>query len=165
MRKVSREELKKILADHQLWLETDGKKGKKADLAETDLQGTNLQGADLFDANLQGADLRSANLQGADLWSANLQGADLTGADLQGADLTNATGLTQERLDQACGNEETKLPSGLTVKPCPQQPALDGSAGAPPQSPGFRRRLSPRAAGERRREPSPPSRSESRTGA
>jgi hypothetical protein len=26
--------------------------------------------------------------------------------------------LTQEQLDQACGDEETQLPPHLTVKPC-----------------------------------------------
>ncbi len=86
-----------------------------ADLQGADLRVANLQGANLFGANLQEAKLGGANLQGANLWGANLQGADL-----RVADLTNTTDLTQEQLDQACGNEETKLPPGLTVKPCPQ---------------------------------------------
>ena len=96
-----------------------------ADLRYASLQGVylrdaNLQGADLWRASLQEADLGGANLQEADLRGANLQGVYLRDANLQGADLTDTFGLTQERLDQACGNEETKLPSGLVVKPCPQ---------------------------------------------
>ena len=86
LREVSDEELKQILAAHETWLETRGEKGK-ADLSRTDLQGANL--------------LR-ANLQEANLGSANLQGADLTGAQY----------LTREQLDEACGDDKTKLPFG-----------------------------------------------------
>ena len=35
---------------------------------------------------------------------------------LMGANLSRAENLTQEQLDQACGNEDTKLPGGLTLK-------------------------------------------------
>ncbi len=103
LREVSEEELKQILAAHETWLETGGEKGKQANLSRTD-----LQGADLVVANLQEAHLGSANLQGADLDHAVLQGANLTGADL-----TKATGLTREQLDEACGDDETKLPDYL----------------------------------------------------
>ena len=41
--------------------------------------------------------------------------------NLAGADLSGATGLTQKQLDQACGDKETKLPEGLTIKPCPDE--------------------------------------------
>ena len=73
-------ELKVILDQHKLWIESGRKKGKRADL-----QGANLQGANLLGANLQGADLLGANLQGADLEGANLEGAYLEGANLEGA--------------------------------------------------------------------------------
>jgi uncharacterized protein YjbI with pentapeptide repeats len=69
----------------------------------------------LYEADLRNADLEGMNLIGADLRKAQLQGADLSqadllAADLSGADLRDAQGLTQERLDCACGDEETKLP-------------------------------------------------------
>ena len=125
----------------------------EAKLQAADLQRANLQNADLRDANLQGADLRLANLQGVDLWRAklqravlrganlqganlsfadlngatldfaNLQGAKLGGANLEGADLRFAKGLTQEQLDVACGDAETKLPDYLSdykMNPCPE---------------------------------------------
>jgi hypothetical protein len=93
---------------------------QKAMLTEANLQGAfliraNLQGAFLRKANLQGAVLYEANLQKADLPGANLQNAILRKANLQGADLQNAHGLTQEQLDSATCNEETKLSAGLTV--------------------------------------------------
>ena len=79
-----------------------------------------LVNADLFLANLQGAYLGSANLQRAFLLDANLQGVNLRGAKLQGADLRFAKGLTQKQLEQACGDAETKLPGGFSIKPCPE---------------------------------------------
>jgi len=97
--------LDKILEQHRLWLETDGKKGQRANLTNAyltranltgaslrgaNLLGTYLRGADLRDANLICADLRGANLYRADLRGANLKGANLRGANLTGANLTGA---------------------------------------------------------------------------
>jgi Pentapeptide repeats (8 copies) len=87
----------------------------------------NLTGAFLAHATLTAADLTGANLTAADLTGANLTGATLTadltyavlmGANLTGANLTYATGLSQDQLDAACGDKDTKLPSGITIKPC-----------------------------------------------
>jgi uncharacterized protein YjbI with pentapeptide repeats len=50
---------------------------------------------DLSRANLEGADLSGANLS-----NANLSGANLSGANLSGANLTDASGITNEELDQ-----------------------------------------------------------------
>lgn len=44
--------------------------------------------------------------------------AMLNDADLRDADLTDAINLVQEQLDEACGDEKTKLPEGLTIPPC-----------------------------------------------
>ena len=74
------------------------------------------QRLDLSWTNLQGANLQGANLQAANLYHATLQGAHLQGATLRGAG-----GLTQEQVNQACGNEHTQLPEGLTPPPpCPK---------------------------------------------
>ena len=118
LRHISEEELKRILADHKKWLETERKEGNRADLS-----GANLQGALLRDANLERADLRGANLQGAVLQraclvEANLTRANLQEANLQGANLQGARNLVQEQLDQACGDEKTQLPEGLEIKTC-----------------------------------------------
>ena len=83
-------ELKSILDQHRLWVESDHKQGKRAYLRGAYLQGAYLQGAYLQGANLEGADfehadLRRANLEGANLYDANLQYADLWNANLQGA--------------------------------------------------------------------------------
>jgi type II secretory pathway pseudopilin PulG len=106
---------------------------RKANLAGTDLSNANLRAANLREAELSEADLREADLRAADLSGANLSGANLaradlseatlsganlTGAALTGANLSEVLGLAQEQLDVACGNDETKLPKGLTIKPC-----------------------------------------------
>ena len=78
-------ELKVILDQHKLWIESPYQKGKRANLQSANLEGANLRDAYLEGANLQGANLLGANLQGANLLGANLQGADLVGANLRGA--------------------------------------------------------------------------------
>ncbi len=65
LREVSEDELKRILAAQKKWVETDGKKGERADLSRAD-----LQGAYLWEAKLQKASLRFAYLQGANLFRA-----------------------------------------------------------------------------------------------
>jgi uncharacterized protein YjbI with pentapeptide repeats len=77
---MNADKLKKILADHKVWLRTGKQSGKIA----------NLEGADLSGAHLNGADLRNAVLYGANLSGAYLYGADLTGAFLNGAFLYSA---------------------------------------------------------------------------
>ena len=72
MKKITKEELKTILEQHKLWLDSNEKRGECADLA----------GADLTGANLSGAILRHADLTGANLISTNLSGANLSGANL-----------------------------------------------------------------------------------
>ncbi len=87
------------------------------DLKGADPVGANLQEADLDDANLQEADLRQANLQEADLGYANLQEANLWRANLQKADLWAVKNLIQDQLDEACTDDTTTLPQGLTLNP------------------------------------------------
>ena len=61
-----------------------------------------------------------ADLTGAKLTNAALIGADLTGAILTGTDLTDVE-IDLKQLHEACGSD-AKLPTGLTLKPCPPQP-------------------------------------------
>ena len=93
---MTREELDKVLENHQHWLREDveGWKNMRADLRDANLRGANLWGANLWGADLRDANLRDANLRGADLRDANLRGADLWGADLQGANLWGAENMT-----------------------------------------------------------------------
>jgi uncharacterized protein YjbI with pentapeptide repeats len=110
----------------------------KVDLSEAELSGANLTISDFYWAKLSGANLTKANLRDAELLAANFSGAnctdtDLTGAalasadltevnfsrailswvDLSWADLSGAMNLTQKQIEQARGNEQTKLPDHL----------------------------------------------------
>tara|TARA_R110002111_G_scaffold228268_1_gene289710 strand:+ start:19 stop:396 length:378 start_codon:yes stop_codon:yes gene_type:complete len=73
-------ELKAILAQHKLWIESGRKKGNGANLWGADLEGADLEGANLRGAYLRGAYLAGANLEGANLWGAYLWGTNLQGA-------------------------------------------------------------------------------------
>ena len=91
MEKIDQETLFIILKEHQLWLESNGRNGKKADLSNKNLIGADLEGANLRGADLRGADLEGANLRGANLRGANLIGANLIGANLREASLIEAS--------------------------------------------------------------------------
>ena len=56
MRNISKEELNKILKEHELWLK--GEDGKRANLNDTNLRYLNLSNVDLRYADLRGANLR-----------------------------------------------------------------------------------------------------------
>ena len=67
MKKITEEELKEILEQHRLWLDSNGKDGKRAYLTSANLTGANLTGADLTGANLTGADLIGSELEYSNL--------------------------------------------------------------------------------------------------
>ncbi|WP_367376505.1 pentapeptide repeat-containing protein [Hafnia alvei] len=83
-------DLRKILDEHKIWIESFRENGLRAYLRDANLRDANLRDANLRDANLRGADLRGANLFGADLRDADLSGANLRGAYLSDADLSGA---------------------------------------------------------------------------
>ncbi|MEM9636963.1 MAG: pentapeptide repeat-containing protein, partial [Pseudomonadota bacterium] len=110
------------------------------DLADANLQGAILHGADLREADLQRANLKEANLTMADLREADLREADLLDANLTMADLREADvrtlkdpgtskivsgaanytnlsrcrKLTQAQLGRMLGDSGTILPDHLT---------------------------------------------------
>ena len=82
------------LARHEIWLESDGQEGSRADLSDRNfsgavLCGVNFEAADLQRADFTGADLRNANLRSTNLSGAVFDGTDLRGADFSGSDLTD----------------------------------------------------------------------------
>ena len=79
LRKISQEELDKIIKNHQHWLKEDCEdwKGMRADLSYVDLSCMNLSYANLSWANLSCSDLSYSDLRGANLREAYLKGVDL----------------------------------------------------------------------------------------
>jgi len=99
---------------------------QRADFSNAMLDAADFQKAELGRANFAGATVSGANFGRANLSRVNLNQAkfdgalDLTGAflfltRLEGVDLTQAKGLQQWQIDQACGDDATKLPAGLQV--------------------------------------------------
>ena len=90
MKNITRKQLDQILADHRLWLDSNRKSGKRANLSRVNLRWAKLFGAQLREANLRWTDLREAQLQGVNLQGADLSGAALPGANLYGANMFDA---------------------------------------------------------------------------
>ena len=115
-------------------LNLSGARLRQADLSLTVMNRTRFSNADLRDveayggvfagSNFGGANLANASFVGAHLDGAAFPGATLTGVNFSGASLRRATGLTQARLNAACGDEATQLPGNLTIPRCQTAPDL-----------------------------------------
>jgi uncharacterized protein YjbI with pentapeptide repeats len=109
-RVITKEDLSKIIKEHEAWLASERSPEKRIDLSGADLSEADLREADLRTVRLREADLRGAILSGANLHWADLSGADLSGAYLGEADLSgafmmkaylNKTELTEADLTEA----------------------------------------------------------------
>lgn len=117
--------------------------GRCIDMSHASLRLTGLRGAQLRKINLSQADISGADFTDTDLRLGIFSGAsarcvgrppdyaqdvctDFTGAQLDGADLSGAdlalAKVSQDQLDEACGDDRTKLPPALTIKPCAPPP-------------------------------------------
>ena len=102
---------------------------RRANLTEASLGGSNLERANLTEAILKGARFEkdvswwkypeNSAPGDAEKHAVNMRGVILMDTDLAGADLREVQSLTPQQLDEACGDAETKLPEGLTIRLCP----------------------------------------------
>jgi uncharacterized protein YjbI with pentapeptide repeats len=90
----------------------------RTNFSRADMRDVEGYGGVFSSSNFSGANLTNAGFVGAYLEGASFAGATLTGANFSGASLERATGLTQSRLNQACGDEATRLPTGLSIPRC-----------------------------------------------
>jgi uncharacterized protein YjbI with pentapeptide repeats len=90
----------------------------RTSFAGGDLRDVNAYGAVLTGADFAGANLTNASFVGAYLEGANFRGAQLAGVNFSGAEMDHAVGLTQAQLAEACGDETTELPRGLSLRAC-----------------------------------------------
>src|SRR5215831_16008174 len=95
LRALSEDEIERMLAEHQLYLETEWRQGHRANFASADLtgrafSGLNLRGIKMDRALLRRADFTRAGLQRANLIGAILEEACLVDAVLSGARLSGA---------------------------------------------------------------------------
>ncbi|MDQ6436196.1 pentapeptide repeat-containing protein [Mesorhizobium sp. LHD-90] len=97
---------------------------QRADFTGADLTGVDFEKAELGRANFTDAVITGARFPMANLARAQLQAAKFEGplafdgaflflTHIEGMDLSQATGLQQWQIDQACGDQNTKLPADL----------------------------------------------------
>ncbi|KQR55094.1 pentapeptide repeat-containing protein [Brevundimonas sp. Leaf168] len=86
--------------------------------SNTDMRDVEAYGGVFSGSNFSRANLTNASFVGAYLEGASFAGATLSGTNLSGAQLARATGLTQNQLNQACGDGSTVLPRGLRIPAC-----------------------------------------------
>ncbi len=96
----SPESLKRVIGEHQRWLDSVLDPRKSIQGGRANLKGAKLSGYDLTGVNLSGATLADADLSQADLSGSNFTGADFSGANLRGARLYK-TKLKRANLSQA----------------------------------------------------------------
>ena len=87
------QQINKILQKHELWDESGGKEGKRANFEKLNLEGADLSGANLKRIYFVCANLKGADLEGTDLAGANLEEANLSGANLEGCSLKKVYSL------------------------------------------------------------------------
>lgn len=92
MKKLTQEQINKILEGHKHWLNEDceGWKTMMADFSSCDLRGVNLSGADLRGINFSHTDLSYTNLSYTDMRGVNLSHTYLSYTNLRGAYLCDA---------------------------------------------------------------------------
>ena len=139
LRKITQEELNKIIEDHQHWLKKDCEGWEKmradlshmdlsygVDLSYTNLSHANLSNANLIDANLSDANLSYACLRGVNLSYVNLSYACLRYVNLNHADLSN---VNLSYADLRCANLNEVKYNHLTAffsLQCPEKGAFIG---------------------------------------
>lgn len=87
---ITQKELDIMLNDHQLWIDSDFKRGKRADFSERDVSGLVFSGHYLYmvkfvNANCEGTKFRRSNLIMTDFTNANCKEANFEVAGFWGA--------------------------------------------------------------------------------
>src|SRR5215469_18109466 len=84
VRLLSTDQIEQMLAEHQLYLETEYHQGHRANFASADLSQRDFSGRNLRGIKMDRAVLKGANFKGARLQRANLVGAILQEARFDG---------------------------------------------------------------------------------
>lgn len=120
LRDLLRAESKQEQGDHPIRLDLRGLDLSRVvlrDIRLTDvvLRGANLSHTQLIDIDLRRADLSETNLTGAYLENTHLRDVKLKGANLTNANLAEATGITNDALEQqAVSLKGAVMPDGST---------------------------------------------------
>lgn len=111
LRPLAPQQVSPIIRDHVKYVESDGRRGNKADLSGKLVAEVPSQGVGMKGANLRGIVLRNAAL-----FMVDLDGTDLTGADLRGADLRRAKITDSTILSDVLHDASTRWPPNVTLQ-------------------------------------------------
>jgi hypothetical protein len=89
-----------------------------ASFVGADLSGAVLAGVHAYRVDFRGADLANADIRNASLSHALLAETRLNGALLNGTYMRFVEGLVASQLAEACGDRDTLLPPGFSIRPC-----------------------------------------------
>lgn len=89
-----------------------------ASFVGADLSGAILGGVHAYRVDFRGADLANADIRNASLSHAVLAEARLNGTLLNGTYMRFVTGLVDSQLAEACGDRDTLLPAGFSIRSC-----------------------------------------------
>ena len=89
----------RVIFDHQRWLSSNGRFGRRMvreglDFNDCDLAGVDFSGADLTFTNFNRGSLNGARFVGATLQNSEFRNCDVEGTDFSGADLFGALFVT-----------------------------------------------------------------------
>jgi uncharacterized protein YjbI with pentapeptide repeats len=85
-----------------------------ADMSKSDAMRAVFDGADLTDTDFSYSVIARASFSGAKLDGSDWGKAFLYRIEIGDTDLSGVKNLTQDQIEEACGNENTKLPPGIT---------------------------------------------------
>lgn len=119
---MKEKDVRTMIKEHEEWLASSGKKGKKLDLEGKNLRGIKLLNLDLRNANLKDADLRGCIIY-ADLRNSNLMGTKIdsttkfTGSNLSKASIeANKLDLIRHQISEDEGKHKNALKNLKTNK-------------------------------------------------
>ena len=87
---VGKDELRRALTQHAIWLKSAGRRGNRLDLSNRFLNKLDNSNADMRCAMLRDAQFIEVNMAGTNLSGAELSGALICGSNMRGANLTHA---------------------------------------------------------------------------
>jgi uncharacterized protein YjbI with pentapeptide repeats len=95
---------------------------KSVDAMNAMFKGAYFSESKLDHGNFSGSDFTKAQFIDTKFGDAILESAIFDRTEFMGANLSKVIGLTQEQINTSCGDEETELPTGLTLMNCADRP-------------------------------------------
>ncbi|MEG1482909.1 MAG: pentapeptide repeat-containing protein [Cetobacterium sp.] len=112
--KKDEKEIRKMIKEHEEWIESKGIRGIKLDFRNEDLRGMKFLNVDLRESNFKGSDLSGctiyADLRGANLVGANINNTKFTGSNIKNTAMdANKLKIIEEQINREPGKHKLGL--------------------------------------------------------